>query len=162
MNRLHKHKFLKQNPLLVLFAACLLWVSCGGQRVYHAHASLPAAGWNKADTLTLSALIEDSLTNYNLTIGVRHGNDYPYTSLALLLTVLSPDSTCLSTDTLHQSLATEQGVWKNQGIGGCYQTIFPVRTLPVRTPGLYTFHFSHLLPGSILHGISDFSLRLER
>ena len=107
----------------------LLVCACQHDTVYYTYHPIPNKGWSRGDTLRFS--LPDTLTpgTYNLEVGVRHSNKYPYRDLWLELIQYIPgekssDSWVAKKDTIHLYLANEKGNWKGTGTtGGHFQLI---------------------------------------
>lgn len=87
---------------------------------YAAYINLPREGWKYGDTLVFIPVHPDSVCRGRIVIGVRHSNDFPYTSLWLEATVI--DGSRRVKDTLEVRLADEFGSWTGRGIGATFQT----------------------------------------
>lgn len=147
---------------IVLLFAFFLLGACDEQTVYHFYHSISPEGWDRNDTLRFPVDIKDSLTQYNLLVGIRNCNNYPYRNLSILLRCTSPDSTVLYNDTLQFFLANEKGDWTGKGIGLLYQTAFPIGSISIKEKGEYLFTLNQVLPDSLLPGISDVGIKLCR
>lgn len=87
---------------------------------YAEYVNLPEEGWKYGDTLKFTPVHPDSVCAGKLVVGIRHGNDFPYTSLWLETTV--GDGGHEKTDTLAIPLADSFGRWSGRGIGASFQT----------------------------------------
>jgi gliding motility-associated lipoprotein GldH len=63
--------------------------------------------------------VEDSLSEYNFTVNVRHRANYPYQNMWLFVQQISPDSSIVN-DTIEFYLADNRGKWLGKGIGAVY------------------------------------------
>lgn len=166
MNNLPNKKLnkdcLTQRFIGVLLCAGLLLASCTVSTVYHDYRSLAAAGWRATDTIDFHVPVADSAGLYFLSVEARNNNHYPYQSLPLSIACMEGDSLLLYTDTVVLTLASSQGRWEGSGWGGLYQTSQPVVTLSFPRSGMYHVRISHLLPDSIVAGIYDIGICLER
>lgn len=147
---------------LILLLAASLFGACDKRKVYHAYQSLPDEGWRRTDTLCFSAEVPDSQTYCKLSVEVRNRNDYPYQNLLLSIGCTTPDSLSSPTDTLHLTLADEEGIWKGKGWGGLYQNSFPAGSVRIGKPGTYLFKIAYTFPDETLPGINDIGIKLER
>ena len=94
----------------------------------------------------------------------RVGNDstYPYQNINLSVCYDSPELKKLQTDTLTAVLADKEGIWKGDGWGGLYQSAFPAGNIKIGKPGEYLFKVAYTLPDSLLPGINDVGIKLQR
>jgi len=75
---------LKKNKFTLLLSLLFL-AACDSNTMYHSFLHPPKEGWNKSDTLTFKAPIEDSLATYRVSVEVRNRADYPYSNLSLFI-----------------------------------------------------------------------------
>lgn len=135
---------------------------CDRQVLYHAYLALPSGEWAKQDTLSFPVGITDSLLDCEVTVEIRHRNNYPYRNLSLTFSCLSPDSMTLLVDTLSLELADKNGVWKGRGIGSLYQLEKLVDgLLRIDRPGEYIVSLTSLFPDTLLTGLNDFGIELR-
>ena len=113
----------------------LLVCACQHDTVYYTYHPIPDNGWKRGDTLRFC--LPDTLTpgTYNLEVGVRHSNQYPYRDLWLELIQYiqgekPSDGWIAKKDTIHIYLANEKGNWNGTGTtGGHFQLLSPSGTL---------------------------------
>lgn len=162
MTNRHKHNFACLGRGLLLPVASLLLGACNGQTVFHAFQSLPDRGWQRQDTVDFCVNVPDSFTAYRLQVEIRNNTDYPYQNLPLSVTTYNADTLLVSTDTLQLILANAQGKWTGKGWGGLYQTTISAGSVAIDKAGTYRFQIACILPDSLLKGISDVGIRLDR
>lgn len=162
MTNRHKHNFACLGRGLLLPVASLLLGACNGQTVFHAFQSLPDRGWQRQDTVDFCVNVPDSFTAYWLQVEIRNNTDYPYQNLPLSVTTYNADTLLVSTDTLQLILANAQGKWTGKGWGGLYQTTISAGSVAIDKAGTYRFQIACTLPDSLLKGISDVGIRLDR
>ena len=106
------------SPLImiaVLTAACSVTPSD-----YSRFTNLPERGWAYGDTVRFTPDTIDPTSPKQLSVAVRHNNDYEYSNLWLEVTYMTADSvTCR--DTLSMELADVYGHWLGKGMGSSYQ-----------------------------------------
>lgn len=162
MTNRHKHNLACLGIGLLLPIASLLFGACNGQTVFHSFQSLPDRGWQCQDTVDFYVNVPDSFTTYRLQVEIRNNTNYPYQNLPLSLTTYNADTLQVSTDTLQLILANKQGKWTGKGWGGLYQTSIPAGSVSIEKAGTYRFLITYTLPDSLLKGISDVGIRLDR
>lgn len=160
----HRNKGRRHPAWISLLLAAGTLCACGGQHsVYHAYRPLPASGWLREDTLLFDTPVPDSQCHYKLFVEIRNLNNYPYRNLPLYVGYAPHDGTPLQpVDTLPCLLADREGRWLGSGWAGLYQSAFFAGSIRIEQPGTYRFAISSLLPDSILPGINDIGIRLER
>lgn len=140
----------------------LLLTACDRQVLYHSYLALPSGEWARQDTLSFPIELTDSLLDCDISVEVRHRNNYPYRNLPLVLSCLSPDSVVLLSDTLSFELADENGTWHGHGIGSLYQLEKEASCrLQTNRPGRYIVRLTSLLPDTLLAGLNDFGIELR-
>ncbi len=149
-------------PVICTFFAVLLLSACDRGTVYHSFHPLSEDGWNKKDTLCFDMQVADSQTSYRLYVELRYRDTYPYRNLSLLVDYLTPDSVYLQTGTLQMMLADDAGVWLGEGLNGLYQCSFSAGIIPVNKPGQYRILLTYAFPDSVLPGISDVGIRVNK
>lgn len=162
MTSRQKHKATGLAKGFLLPVAALLLGACNGQTAYHAFRSLPDRGWLRQDTVNFQVEVPDSFTTYSLYVEVRNNAAYPYRNLPLSVTGYTPDSLRLPADTFQLMLADTLGRWNGQGWGGLYQAAFQAGNVSIGKAGTYRFQVAYTLPDTLLKGISDVGIRLDR
>ena len=108
------------SPLImiaVLTAACSVTPSD-----YSRFTNLPERGWAYGDTVRFTPDTIDPTSPKQLSVAVRHNNDYEYSNLWLEVTYMTADSvTCR--DTLSMELADVYGHWRGHGSGPSLQVV---------------------------------------
>jgi gliding motility-associated lipoprotein GldH len=73
---------------------CLLFslAACDNQTIYHTYQNLSIEGWKKTDTLKYQLPAQLAGKQYDLEVGLRHTENYPYQDIWMeILYPLSPD-----------------------------------------------------------------------
>ena len=161
MTSLLKNKTKTLRYIILLFIVSALG-ACDKQTVYHAFQSIPQEGWKRQDTLLFNVAVPDSQTYYKLIVEIRNRSTYPYQNINLSVCYDSPELEKLQTDTLTAVLADKEGIWKGDGWGGLYQSAFPAGNIKIGKPGDYLFKVAYTLPDSLLPGINDVGIKLQR
>ena len=161
MTSLLKNKIKTLRYIILLFIVSALG-ACDKQTVYHAFQSIPQEGWKRQDTLLFNVAVPDSQTYYKLIVEIRNRSTYPYQNINLSVCYDSPELKKLQTDTLTAVLADKEGIWKGDGWGGLYQSAFPAGNIKIGEPGDYLFKVAYTLPDSLLPGINDVGIKLQR
>ena len=77
----HKLLWLIKNKIACLPIIYLLLTACHSNTVYHSYQSIPTTGWSKSDTLVYTLPASIPAGTYEMTIGIRHQESYPYRDL---------------------------------------------------------------------------------
>lgn len=94
--------------LLFWLLSIFLILACQNNTYYHSYQPINSMGWQKNDTILFS--LDSTITygkTYELQLGIRHKDSYPYRDLWLTV----------NQDTVHIYLADTIGHWIGSGIG---------------------------------------------
>lgn len=155
---------LLKNKTACLPVVCLLLAACHGNTVYHSYQSVAVAGWAKGDTLIYTLPENIPAGDYEMEIGIRHRENYPYRDLWLGISQNMKDTLAYSTDSLQLYMADKTGNWCGNGPGGLYQftqVYTPAFTIAQEGKSR-TIRIVHLMTDHQLKGISDVGIRLRR
>ena len=146
--------------MLIIIAS--FYCSCDNNTAYQRFNSLPEEGWNRQDTMYFAATLKDSLQTYKITLEIRNRSSYIYTNLPILFSMRTPQNKNNIKDSLFIKLANSKGEWLGKGWGELYQYQYTVGHIYTKSPGIYLFRLSYLLPDKKLQGINDIGLKLEK
>ena len=155
-NRSRFHNGIAVVMAVVIAAAMLLLPACQRKPVM-AHSRfvhLPSAGWQQSLPLAFTPEFDDSTALYDITLAVRHSNNYPYRNLSLTVDCIAADST-IDRKNVDLPLADEYGNWTGGGFGTLYQAT--VKLVTATSPsGAYRIVVWPAMRGiDILHGVVD-------
>jgi len=148
---------------LILFAAVVtVMCGCSPGTVYDKHQSIDKEGWGLDQEVRFYMDIDDTLVPYDFYIDVRNTKDYAYSNLFLFVTTTFPDKV-IRRDTLECPLADQYGRWygrqTSRHVDGRYllhnHVIFPLK-------GTYTFQVTQAMRDTVLNGIKDIGLHVEK
>ena len=141
--------------LHILFGMLAIMLSaCQNRTICHTYRTIHANGWNRQDSLLFPIpVIHDTATPLHLTVEIRNTSKYPYTNLFLTI----------NGDTMECILANGKGEWTGKGISTLYQNQFPYeKSLQIAHPDTLMLNIRHIMSDSLLQGIQDIGIRLER
>ena len=154
------NRFLKH---LLLWATGIFLAGCeNGKVVYHDYHSFHKEEWAQHDHIDFQIKIPDSSATYTLFIEVRNNNRYPYCNLPFSICRVESGSSMQHADTLSIPLTDRRKHWFSNGLGRLYQIEFHAGTLTFSHSGENCIVLKHLLPDTLLKGISDIGIRIER
>ncbi|MBN2482210.1 MAG: gliding motility lipoprotein GldH [Bacteroidales bacterium] len=145
----------------LILSIALITLSCDTRKLFEEYTEIPGDVWNSKNVLHFNVNISDTIRSYNIYIGVRNADRYPYSNLYLFVTAHSPDGNSLK-DTVEVVLADELGKWLGKGAASIYTTQHPYKSnirFPVR--GIYTFDIEQAMRVQDLRHISNIGLRIE-
>lgn len=116
-----KQEIPTMNKLFIITLITLCLGACtSGHNTYSEFRNLPKEGWAYNDTINFIPTITDSVTQGNLSIALRHNNNYHYSNLWVEINYPINDST-IKSDTINIPLADIYGKWHGKGIGPSIQ-----------------------------------------
>lgn len=151
-----KSKFLATILIVLLFA------SCTSNDIYFQYKAVAQKGWNKDSLYTFDFTVKDTVSVYNVYVNVRNRGEYPYQNLWLFLNKTSPDKKLVK-DSIECYLADQQGKWLGSGIGSIMEMpILYQQSVKFSKSGTYRYEIVQGMRDSILTGINDIGLRIEK
>lgn len=125
---------------------------------YHA---VPIDGWEQhyAQSYRMDTVSVEG--DYDVSVGLRATNIYPFQSLWLLVRQQINDSDTVIVDTVVCTLSDRQGNEQGKGLS-LYQHVFHVKDLHLSCGQSGTITVSHIMRRSILPGISDVGVLIKK
>ena len=137
-------------------------ISCSKKDPYLQYFPVNESGWGKDSLFVFDIQVNDSDANYNLYVNIRNRGEYPYQNMWLFLEKTTPAS-IISRDTIEFYLADNHGKWLGKGAGAIYNMpVLYQQNLKFPTKGTYRFKIGQGMRDSILVGINDVGMRLEK
>lgn len=160
----HKLLWLIKNKIACLPIIYLLLTACHSNTVYHSYNPIPTTGWSKSDTLVYTLPASIPAGTYEMTIGIRHQESYPYRDLWMNISTNVKDTSTYTTDTLQLFLADKTGNWNGNGPGGLYQftKLYTPSFTIAQDSASRNIRIVHIMTDNPLKGISDVGIRLEK
>ena len=151
-----------KNSLLILILSSLFFTGCINNDVYLKYKTITSNGWNKDSLCTFDIQIKDTTASYNLYVNVRNRGEYPYQNLWIFLSKMSPDSVLIK-DSIECYLADKRGKWLGTGIGSVLEMpVLYQQKVKFSTAGIYHYKITHGMRDSVLMGINDIGMRVEK
>ncbi len=146
-------------------AICILsfsLISCDSNLLFEENLKVSDAKWHRNESARFNFIVEDTLSEYDLYLNVRHGGDYPYKNLYLFTKTSSPNG-LVSVDTAQMIFADNQGRWLGKGIGGIFDYQFKYKERIVfPAKGEYTFEIEQAMREMELDNVTDIGIRIEK
>lgn len=161
---------MKKRSLLLRMRNKLVWLSvlglaaCQNSTVYHSYLPVPTKGWERGDTLVYALPSSVPAGEYEMAVGIRYLDAYPYRDIWLSISCNMQDTLHYATDTLQLFLADEAGDRVGSGSGGLYQCTLPYKmSFSIRQEGQSrTIRVVQIMKDNPLKGISDVGVRLKK
>ncbi len=114
---------------LIYFISILLCLgACSpGHNDYSEYKNIPTEGWRYSKVLSFPVAHVDSISKGALIIGLRHGDDYPYSNIWVEVEY-NDLKTGLRKDTLNIKLSDKYGNWLGKGNATKFQIIDTVNS----------------------------------
>ncbi len=154
-------KNLKIKLLLPVLLAIVAF-SCTNNEIYFKYKNIPLQGWNKDSICTFEIPVTNTSVNYDVYIKIRNRGEYPHQNLWLFITKITPDSV-VSKDTINFYLADQRGKWIGSGVGSVFEMpVIYQQNYHFPKVGKYTFEIAQGMRDSILIGINDVGMMVEK
>lgn len=151
-----------KNKILSFIIFSIFIVGCTTRDVYFQYNTVNAKGWSKDSLYVFNVPITDTSATYNVYINLRNSGDYPYQNLWLFLSRKSPNKTGLK-DSIECYLADQRGKWLGTGLGSIREMpILYQQNVKFDQPGTYNYYIVQGMRDSILTGINDIGMRVEK
>lgn len=143
------------------FLLLLLLTACGGS-LFDRMKPLENANWKINESVKFDIDIQDTINRYDFYITLRHNTDYAYCNLYIFVNSTIPGEE-MKRDTIEFILADEEGNWIGNGNGQLRTNEFLIsRQYVFPKAGLYTFEFEQAMRDSVLLGITDIGINIEK
>jgi len=96
------------------FFLLLLCVSCGPKSWYEHSFPMDGSGWHVQDTKLFSFEAPDTLSSYDLTLELKHADDYAYQNVYLKTATIFPNKDTIN-DIISIDLTDTDGFWLGKG-----------------------------------------------
>ena len=155
-----------KNRLRILYLTAVVTLtattvmSCLQNTVFNEYRSTHISGWDKTQLLEYDIPPIDIRGNYLETVGIRFTNDYPFTTLSLIVKQETFPSKTTVVDTLNCKFIDEKGNTKGHGLH-LSQTDTLFRVLPLNTGDSIHVTIRHNMRRDVLPGISDIGFKLD-
>ena len=157
---------LKNNYYLI--GAFLVFIACSNPPFFTRYKNIENNKWAIDKPVDFNVAVTDTLSPFNLFINIRNTNQYPYSTLFLVVTERY-QNTILQIDTLEYEMADAKGHWLGSGFTSVKENKLIYKTnylFPKK--GNYSFSIVHavrkngqIFGDTFLQGISDVGLLIE-
>jgi gliding motility-associated lipoprotein GldH len=156
--------------------------SCIQSPFYQKSYDLPGNKWRIDNRLTFTVDIVDTAIYYNMSLLLRHTNNYPYSNIWMKMAIKGPGDSVFRPVRIEVPLATPQGQWLGTGMGAIYEQrrmmVVDHNALPVTLDmisvsessyndifskrGVYEIRLEHNMREDALPDILQVGLRVEK
>ena len=139
----------------------LVTTGCSPDAVINQTEHIEGGAWGFYDVKRFSAEVTDTLTPYQFYLYVRHGGNYSYRNLIVIVKTYFPNNTFI-TDTIDCPLADPTGRWYGSGLGDLLDNrILFKRNVQMPAMGNYKFELQHAMRPDTIQEIYDIGLAIE-
>jgi gliding motility-associated lipoprotein GldH len=140
----------------------MFFSACDGNVVYEKNKPMEEGKWSVMDIVKFNVDISDVKQPYNYYLNVRIEDTYRFANLFLYMKTLFPDGK-MSIDTIECYVADVDGRWLGERSGSMIDNRILLRQNVVfQQAGRYSFEFEQAMRDSILDGVADFGIRIEK
>ncbi len=152
---------IKSFKLIIFSILIILFFSCNQNDVYFKYQQVPKSGWHKDSLLSFDFKTSNENDLYNVYLHLRHDEKYPYQNIWLLLTVKNREN-FLQNDTLEIKLSDPFG--NRIGVGKSIKEITTLheQNIAFSDSGFYHLDVKHGMSDSLLQGIKEIGIRIEK
>lgn len=153
----------KYLTISTIFVTLLLGsMACDHQRMYEQWVDIENFQWHQDSAGVFEFEVLDTTMLYNVNLGLRHLNPYPYQNIWIISELQKPDSTSFS-DTIQYKIADEYGVWYGKRSAGIYTQVVRMYTgVKFASPGQYKFLIHHGMRDESLSSVASVGIRVEQ
>ena len=144
--------------LLLLF---IFLSACTESEIFSEFHSFPKSEWDKQHAIRFEAPVYDLSAPYNVSIELRHNNQYPFRNIWLFVEYQTPSGN-IRTDTLTTNLADAYGKWYGKGISLYSYSFNYQENVQYSDTGMYVYTIRQGMRSDVLKGISDIGLRIAK
>ena len=153
---------MKRKQVLCLFVILLSLVACDPDKVIDEYHTINNSAWDidSVQKYTFTIFKKDQV--HNVYFNIRNDRSYKFCNLWLFVTI-DPPKGVSKTDTVQVMLADPSGKWLGKGFSGIYDSrLLYMRNVYFPEPGNYAIYLRHGMRPSILKGITDIGIRIEK
>ncbi len=156
-------KTTRQIPSLlsIIIGGLLTLTACQRRTIYTHFQPVPIQGWNQDSVLAYHFTIDDTLSEYNILITLRHTARYPFQNVWMFVQE-KQDSNVLHTDTIEGYMADDYGRWIGKGMNNYELILLYADNYRFTHSGEYLFTLQQGMRVEWLPGIEDVGLTISK
>ena len=139
----------------------LIFTSCDNQKIADSYQPIPKNGWPINFPIQFEYNIFENSCQMDFLIGLRNNGEYRYSNIFFFVDLIFPDGSS-GTDTVQFLLAEPNGRWLGNGVGPIKHSLLIFKENQEIQQGIYKFNISHGMRDSVLLGIEDIGVRIEK
>lgn len=147
----------------IIFFCGILLNACRQIDLYEQHSIIPDGKWYADKPVTGSFEIDDTTSAYNISLVIRHRDNYQYNNIWLNVGSQAPGDT-MKFQRVEFTLGSDALGWEGTGMSDIWEVRKPLNVLPenFREKGIYTYSISQDMRNNPLEHILNVGLRVEK
>ena len=147
---------------LLLFVLLIVNFGCSNVKVFEEYKKFDNLSWHRFNFLEFEVPIEDTETEFDIYISIRHLPEFPYKQLPVNLTIYSPSGEMRTADHMLE-LNDNEGNSLSECLGDfCDVSILVRKDFKFSEPGTFKFRIENKWKKVDLPGIMEVGLILEK
>lgn len=148
--------------LFLILLPLLLLAACAPNEVYNESHRIDDDGWNMNDKQVFNFEAEDTTQTYLCCLDIRNRNDYAFSNIYFFISTIYPDGSIAVDTNIEFQLAERDGRWLGKDNGRYVDGRYPFCYFHFPQKGSYQFVIQHAMRDSILQGIKNIGLHIEK
>ena len=157
-----KRKTMNRLVYILLAATMLTLAACDSNVMYNENRRINEQGWNMDDSLVFNLEADDTNSTYLCCLDIRNRNDYPYSNIYFFITTIYPDGSVAADTNIEFVLAERDGRWLGKENGRYVDGRYPFCYFHFPQQGSYQFVVRHAMRDTLLPGIKNVGMHIER
>ena len=157
-----KRKTMNRLVYILLAATMLTLAACDSNVMYNENKRINEQGWNMDDSLVFNLEADDTNSTYLCCLDIRNRNDYPYSNIYFFITTIYPDGSVAADTNIEFVLAERDGRWLGKENGRYVDGRYPFCYFHFPQQGSYQFVVRHAMRDTLLPGIKNVGMHIER
>jgi len=155
-------KYNTMKKILIFFSASFLLISCSKNKVFEEFVKFDNYDWKMDHVIKFDVPIEDTSAFYNVSIPVRHIDNYPYDGLLVNFTYNAPNGE-EHTKNYKLNFRDADGKFKGDVAGDIWDEIVMImEKAKFNAKGTYKFEIVNNMPKTPTQGIMELGLLIEK
>lgn len=135
--------------------------SCNRGTLINESFDVPQPAWNYNDPICFDLWVKDTSFRYDVTLNLKHSNDFEWQNAFFLVTTVFPDMST-TIDTLECLLADQSGRWIGNRSGKYYRIGFLYKKgIRFPAPGEYRLEVRHAMRDDDLENIYSIGMKIH-
>ena len=145
----------------IFLVMIFLVTACNDDMVYSRYEDVDLAGWDSHDTMSFETRPLTGNGLYNLSLGLKTGNNFPYKNVTIIVQQTVFPSHRTFTDTLECRLYDDEGRMLGNGIGS-HQYLFDIASRNFHNGDSLHITIHHNMKRELLPGIGSVGIEIRK